>query len=203
MHKSLYGPKRAPRAWFERFSTQLLYLGFHASLADSSLFILRQGKLMVYLLVYVDEIVLTGNNTIFLNALVKQLSQAFELKDLGDLHYILGLQIIRTAKGLFLNQAKYAHDLLVKHNMLTSKPAKTPCVPHMRLVPNEGNVLSDPHPFRSLIGSFHYLTFTTPDLSFAIHLVCQFMSKPTDVHLAAAKHILRYLNGSTNFGIFL
>ena len=85
----------------------------------------------------------------------------------------------------------------------TSKPAKTPCVPHTRLVPNEGNVLSDPHPFQSLVGSLHYLTFTRPDLSFAVHHVCQFMSKPTDVHLVAAKHILRYLNGTTNFGNFL
>ena len=73
----------------------------------------------------------------------------------------------------------------------------------MRLVPNEGNVLSNPHPFRSLVGSLHYLTFTRPDLSFAVHHVCQFMSKPTDVHLVAAKHILRYLNGTTNFGNFL
>lgn len=203
LHKSLYGLKQAPRAWYERFSTQLIHLGFQASLANSSLFILRHGKLLVYLLVYVDDIVLTGNNPQFLNVLVKELSQAFELKDLGDLHYFLGLQITGTAKGLFLNQTKYAYDLLVKHNMLTSKLAKSPCTPLLRLVPNEGKLLSDPHPFQSLLGSLHYLTFTRPDLSFAVHQVCQFMAKPIDVHLIVAKRILRYLNGTIDFGIFL
>lgn len=76
-----------------------------------------------------DDIVLTGNNSQFLDVLIKELSQAFELKDLGDLHYFMGLQTTRTTKGLFLNQAKYAHDLLEKHNMLTSKPAKSLCAP--------------------------------------------------------------------------
>lgn len=88
----------------------------------------------MYLLVYVGDIVLTGNNSCFLNFLIKQLSEAFGLKDLGDLHYFLGLQVTRTAKGLFLNQAKYAHDLLVKRNMLTSKPTKTAHGPHLRFV---------------------------------------------------------------------
>lgn len=115
---------------------------------------------MVYLLVYVDDIILTGNNSCFLNVLIKQLSKAFKLKDLGDLHYFLGLQITRTTKGLFLHQAKYAHNLLVKHNMLTSKLAKTPWTPHLRLVPDEGSLLADPYPYHSLVGSLHYLTFT-------------------------------------------
>ena len=79
--KSLYGLKQAPRAWFERFSTQLLHMGFQASLADSSLFVLHHGKLVVYLLIYVDDIVITGNNPKFLDSLVAQLSQAFKLKD--------------------------------------------------------------------------------------------------------------------------
>ena len=106
--KSLYGLKQVPRAWFERFSTQLLHMGFQASLANSSLFILHHGKLVVYLLVYVDDIVITGNNPKFLDSLVAQLSQAFELKDLGPLHYFLGLQITRSSKGLLLTQTRYA-----------------------------------------------------------------------------------------------
>ena len=150
-----------------------------------------------------DDIVLTGNIPSFLNTLIKQLSQAFELKDLGDLHYFSGRQITRTTKGLFLNQAKYAHDFLGWHNLLTSKLVNTPCAPYMRLVPNEGSLLADPYPYRSLVGSLHYLTFTRLDLSFAVHQVCQFMSKPTDVHLIATKCILRYLNGTMDYGIFL
>ena len=166
-------------------------MGFQASLTDSSLFILHHGKLVVYLLVYVDDIVITGNNPKFLDSLVAQLSQAFELKDLGPLHYFLGLQITRSSKGLLLTQTKYAQDLILKLQMQSSKPARSPCAPHLRLVPNEGSLLSNPHEYRSLVGSLHYLTFTRPDLSFAVHQVCQFMSFPTDIHLTVAKHILR------------
>ena len=177
-------------------------MGFQASLADSSLFILRHGKFLVFLLVYVDDIVLTGNNPSFLQSLILQLSSEFELKDLGNLHYFLGLHITRTSRGIFLNQSKYAHDLLQKHNMLSAKPAKTPCAPNLRLVPATSSLLSNPHEYRSIVGYLHYLTFTRLDLSFAVHQVCQFMSAPDETHLIAAKRILRYVNGTPNLGIF-
>ena len=119
------------------------------------------------------------------------------------LHYFLVLHITRTSKGLFLNQSKYAHDLLAKHNMLTSKPAQTPCAPNLKLTPTDGIPLADPHPYRGLVGSSHYLTFTRPDLSFAVHQVWQFMQSPTDIHLVAAKRILQYVNGTSHFGVFL
>ena len=99
--------KQALKAWFERLSTHLLHLGFQASLADSSLFILRHGKYLVFLLVYVDNIVLNSNCLSLLQTLIQQHSFEFELKDLGNLHYFLGLQIACTSKGLFLNQSKY------------------------------------------------------------------------------------------------
>ena len=201
LQKSFYGLKQAPKAWFERLSTHLLHLGFQASLADSSLFILRHGKYLVFLLVYVD-IVLTSNCLSLLQTLIQQLSSEFELKDLGNLHYFLGLQIACTSKGLFLNQSKYGQDLLLKHNMLSAKAAKTPCAPNLRLVLVEGYLLTNPHVYRSMVGSLHYLTFTMPDLSFAIHQVCQFMSAPSEAHLIAAKWILRYVSGIPNFGIF-
>ena len=92
---------------------------------------------------------------------------------------------------------------ILKLQMQSSKPARSPCAPHLRLVPNEGSLLSNPHEYQSLVGSLHYLTFTRPDLSFAVHQVCQFMSFPTDVHLIAAKRILRYITGTLNFGILL
>lgn len=87
--------------------------------------------------------------------------------------------------------------------MHTSKLARSPCTPNLRLVPTEGFVLSNPHKNRSMVGSLHYLTFTRPDLSFAVHQVCQFMATPTDIHLIVAKRILKYLNGTLQFGIFL
>lgn len=92
-----------------------------------------------------DDIVLIDNQPNFLTSLIKQLSQAFELKDHGPLHYFLSLHITRTSIGLFLNQAKYAHDLLVKLNMISSKLAKSPCAPNLRLVPHECSILANPH----------------------------------------------------------
>jgi hypothetical protein len=85
--------------------------------------------------------------------------------------------------------------------MLASKPAKSPSCSNIRLSHHEGDFLPDPHGYRSLVGALHYLTFTRPDISFSIHQVCQYMSAPTTVHLAAAKRILRYLQGTLNHGI--
>jgi hypothetical protein len=200
--KSIYGLKQAPRAWFESFTSQLFHLGFLASSADSSLFIYKNDKIIAYLLLYVDDIVLTSNTPTFLDHLIVQLSKVFDLKDLGQLHYFLGLQVTRTSTGLHLNQAKYASDLLKKHSMMDSKPAKTPSCPNTRLSLHDGDPLPDPHAYRSLVGALHYLTFTRPDLSFSVHQVCQYMSAPTTIlHLAAAKRILRYLRGTLFHGI--
>ena len=178
-------------------------MGFQASLLDSSLFTLRHGTLVAFLLVYIDDIVLTGNSPKFLTSLIAQLSAVFELKELGPLSYFLGLQITRTSKGLLVTQTKYAQDLLLRVNMHTSKPARTPCAPNTRLSPTDGALLSNPHEFRSLVGSLHYLTFIRPDLIFVVQQVCQFISNPIDLHLIAAKRILRYVNGTLHHGVFL
>uniref|UniRef100_A0A2N9J3P2 CCHC-type domain-containing protein n=1 Tax=Fagus sylvatica TaxID=28930 RepID=A0A2N9J3P2_FAGSY len=187
LHKSLYGLKQAPRAWFESFTGQLLHLGFNASSADSFLFIFQDKQVTTYLLLYVDDIVLTSNTPAYLDQLIKSLSSMFELKDLGPLSYFLGLQVTRTFQGLYLSQTKYAIDLLTKHNMFDTKPAKTPCCPNTRLTLTDGTPLQEPHSYKSLVGALHYLTFTRPDLSFAVHQVCQFMHSPTTTHLTAAK----------------
>jgi hypothetical protein len=173
-------------------------LGFIASTADSSLFIYKNKTVIAYLLLYVDDIVLTSNTLAYIDHVIKQLSTVFDLKDLGPLHYFLGLQVTRSSSGLYLNQAKYAHDLLKKHNMLASKPAKSPSCPNTRLSFHEGDPLPNPHGYRSLVGALHYLTFTRPDISFSVHQVCQYMSALTIVHLTAAKRILRYLQGTLN-----
>uniref|UniRef100_A0A2N9J0D9 Integrase catalytic domain-containing protein n=1 Tax=Fagus sylvatica TaxID=28930 RepID=A0A2N9J0D9_FAGSY len=166
LQKSIYGLKQAPRAWFESFTTQLLHLGFIASSADSSLFIYKDNQVIAYLLLYVDDIVLTSNTPSFLDHLIHQLNSIFDLKDLGSLHYFLGLQI-------------------------------TSC-PNVRLSVHDGDLLPDPHAYRSMVGALHYLTFTRPDISFAVHQVCQYMSAPTTTHLAAAKRVLQYIRGTFN-----
>jgi histone deacetylase 1/2 len=110
--KSLYGLKQAPRAWFLRLGGQLLRMGFTASRSDSSLFIYQHGVHVAYLLVYVDDIILTASSHALLRQVVDQLRQAFAIKDLGELHFFLGVQVRRDHAGFHLNQAQYTEDIM-------------------------------------------------------------------------------------------
>ena len=193
LHKVLYGLKQAPRAWFERFTTQLFHTVFFSFDADGIIFIYKHGSQLVFLLLYVDDIILTRNNPTFTATLIHQLSYEFDLMDLGLLHYFLGLQIDYTTTGLFVHQTKYAFDLLVKFAMTDCKPCKTPCSLNHHLFPHDNSLLFDPTSYRSLVKALQYLTFTRPDLSFAVWQAYQFMSSPTQNHLQVAKRILRYI----------
>ncbi|KAK9940035.1 hypothetical protein M0R45_016712 [Rubus argutus] len=124
------------------------------------------------------------------------------MKDLGSLSYFLGLEITRVKRGIFLNQTKYASDLLVKSGMDTLKACSSPCLPHYHMTKDQGTPLKDPTPYRSIVGALQYLTFSRPDIAYAVNTVCQFMTSPTDVHYAAVKRILRYLQGSLQKGLF-
>ena len=135
LHKSLYGLKLAPRAWFERFTFHLLHLGFTASFVDSSLFIFQSKSILIYLLLYMDDIIITWNNSKHVSSLIIALISVFELKDLGALNYFLGVQISQTQFGLTLTQSKYAFDVLHWFHMENSKPTKTLCCPSTRLLP--------------------------------------------------------------------
>jgi hypothetical protein len=201
LHKSLYGLKQAPCAWFERFTSHLLTLGFTASLADASLFVLHTGSTTMYLLLYVDDIVITGNNSTVISDIISQLSTTFELKDLGPLPYFLGLQIEYKKVGLFVHQQKYLTDLFHKFQMTDCKAAPTPIATTTPLSTDSNDALSDPTPFRSLVGALQYATFTRPDITFAVNRVCQFMHKPSNVHFVATKRILRYLKGTLHKGV--
>ena len=193
--------KKAPRAWFERFTSYLLTLGFITSIADASLFILHQSSLTVYLLLYVDDIIIIGNDSSAITTIIFQLSIAFELKDLGPLWYFLGLQIDCTTGGFFVHQRKYLIDLLTKFHMLDSKATPTPIVVTPVLTPSDDDVVPNPTTYRSLVGALQYATFTRPDIRFAVNRVCQFMHKPTSTHFVAAKRILRFLKGTLDKGV--
>lgn len=114
LHKALYGLRQAPRAWYALFSSYLQHLGFHNSLADTSLFVLAKGSDITYVLIYVDDIIVTGSNPEFISTFLPQLQTKFALKDLGDLHYFLGIEVHKDSIGLFLTQHKYALELLSK-----------------------------------------------------------------------------------------
>jgi hypothetical protein len=103
LHKSLYGLKQAPRAWYQRFAAYIATMGFVASVTDTSLFVLHSGNDTAYLLLYVDDIIITASTTVLLQRLLDMLHSEFAMTDLGDLHYFLGIAITRSSSGLFLS----------------------------------------------------------------------------------------------------
>ncbi|CAL8084538.1 unnamed protein product [Prunus armeniaca] len=201
LHKSLYGLKQAPRAWNERFSTHLIHLGFTQSFSDPVLFIYNKGFVLMLLLLYVDDIILTGNNQAAIDKLILTLSAEFDMKDLGELSYFLGLQIQHTSSSLFVNQAKYASELLAKMNMQTCATVPTPMLPGTKLYKNDGELLDNPSLYRSIVGALQYLTFSRPDKAYVVNYACQFLQQPTTTHLIAVKRILRYIQGTLDYGI--
>jgi hypothetical protein len=202
LHRSLYGLKQAPRAWFQRFSDYLEDLGFVGSQADYSLFTYHHNSITILLLIYVDDILLTGNSESHLLKLIADLGHFFSMKDLGRLHYFLGLEAILTSQGLSLTQTKYALDLLQCTNMSHAKPCSSPAANGKKLAMFDGDPLPDPIEYCSVVGTLQYLTLTRPDLSFAVNQACQYMYCPTTTHWTAVKCILRYIKGTFDHGIF-
>ncbi|XP_033134130.1 uncharacterized protein LOC103837662 isoform X1 [Brassica rapa] len=203
LRKAIYGLKQAPRAWYSELKSFLLSVGFQNSLADTSLFILRHEGKFVYLLVYVDDILVTGTSTDLVQQVIDALAAKFSIKDMGHLSYFLGIEATRTPQGLHLMQRKYVTDLLHKTNMLHAKPVATPLPSSPKLTLNSGSPLSDPAEYRSVVGSLQYLALTRPDVSYAVNRLSQFMHRPTVDHWNAVKRVLRYLSGTLTHGILL
>lgn len=200
LKKALYGLRQAPLAWYTRFSGFLLSLGFRQSHTDTSLFFLHRGSSIFILLLYVDDIILTGNDTPLLHKFIARAQAEFALKDLGALTYFLGLEITSTSTGLFVGQAKYAYDILSRAKLLEAKPIATPLVSGTSLQ-QKGTLFNDPSLYRSLVGALQYLTITRPDLSYAVNHVSQFLHSPTNDHFEAVKRILRYVKGTIHLGL--
>ncbi|CAN6676589.1 unnamed protein product [Malus baccata var. baccata] len=173
----------------------------YSTFTDSSLFVKIVDSYVVIMLLYVDDIIITGSHTQAITEVIQSLTQEFDMKDLGSLHYFVGIQIVQSKDGLFLSQDKYVTDLLTKSDMLLSKPCATPCLPYNRLVSDDGKPYNNPTLYKSLVGALQYLTFTRPDIAFAVHQVCQFMQRPMESHFISVKRILRYLKATQGCGI--
>ncbi|KAJ9702844.1 hypothetical protein PVL29_004543 [Vitis rotundifolia] len=153
LSKSLYGLKQAPRAWFHRLTSFLQDLGFQASKADSSLFILHQGALKFYVLIYVDNILLTCSNSTKLDWFLSKIKSTFPVRDLGSLHFFLGIEAQFLADGLLITQRKYITDLLANFNMSNCKPYYTPLSTSPPLSKLSGDPLSNAEQYRQVVGS--------------------------------------------------
>ncbi|WKA03781.1 hypothetical protein VitviT2T_021870 [Vitis vinifera] len=202
LRRAPYGLKQVPRAWFAKFSSTIFRLGYTASPYDSALFLRRTDKDTILLLLYVDDMIITGDDLSDIQELKDFLSQQFEMIDLGHLSYFLGLEITHSTDGLYITQAKYASDLLSQAGLTDSKTVDTPVELNAHLTPSGGKPLSNPSLYRRLVGSLVYLTVTRPDISYAVHQVSQYLSAPRSTHYAAVLRILRYLKGTLFHGLF-
>ena len=203
LNKAIYGLKQASRAWYSALKCAIMEFGFENSKADSSLFIYKTKSVTCYFLVYVDDLIITGNDPSFVSSIIDQLGNRFSLKDMGQLHFFLGMEVIPTTKGLFLSQHKYIRGLLTKTNMHGAKDVTTPLSTSTVLKLIDGTSSTDSTEFRSVIGALQYLSLTRPDISFAVNKLSQFMHKPTTTHWAAAKRLLRYLKHTIFHGIHI
>jgi hypothetical protein len=183
----------------------LLQLGFQASKADVSLFIFNQAGIQVYILVYVDDIIIVSSSSSATERLLQQLQREFIVKDLSQLSYFLGIEVHHSSDGLILTQHKYIHDLLLRTNMENSKGVTNHMLPTEKLLLRDGTPLSsaDATNYRSVVDALQYLSFTRPDISFSVNQVCQFLSAPTTSHWAAVKRILCYLRVTSTFSIHI
>ncbi|KAL4028792.1 hypothetical protein IC575_012003 [Cucumis melo] len=201
LRRALYGLKQALRAWFATFSSTITQLGFTSSSHDSALFTRQTPNGIVLLLLYVDDMIITGDDPQAISDLQCYLGKHFEMKDLGNLNYFLGLEISSSSSGYYLSQAKYASDLLNRSGITDSATFSTPLDPNVRLTPFDGVPLEDPTLYRQLVGSLIYLTVTRLDIAYAVHIVSQFMAAPRTIHFTAVLRILRYIKGTLGHGL--
>lgn len=202
LHKALYGLKQAPRSWYDKIDSFFVQHSFHKSLNDPNLYTkINKQRQIILISLYVDDMIITGNANSLIKEIKQQMSQEFEMKDLGDLHYCLELEVWKDSGQTFLTQGKYARNLLERFRMEQCKTAATPLQQNLKLSSDDGTKQVDATLYRQLVGSLIYLTTTRPDLAYSVSVLSQFMSRPLDSHWNAAKCVLRYLSGTCNYGI--
>ena len=202
VQKALCGLKEAPRQWFDRLKETLLQLGFASRKCDTSLFVYIDKWHIIYILVYVEDIIITGTSNVITQQLTTKLHSNFSLKQLGKLDYFLGIEIKSVADGtILLTQSKYIKDFLQKNKMGESQFIFAPMTANCKLTKVGSYLFSDPSLYRSVVGAFQYTTVTRLELSYAMNKVCLFMANPMDSYWTIVKCILRYLKGSIRHGL--
>jgi len=179
---SLYGLKQAPRAWYEKMDSFLISSGFDRCHSDPTVYTQKHGTDLLILVLYVDDLILTGSSSSMIQSIQQALMGQFEMTDLGLLHYFLGLQVLQSSEGISIFQQKYALDLLQRFGMVDCKPAPTPFQSGVTLSASCSSPRNNPSLYRQLIGSLLYLTHTRPDISFAVGLVSRFSQDPHESH---------------------
>ncbi len=212
LKKALYGLKQSPRAWYHRIDSFFIKEGFCRSQADHSLYIKQTGEYLLATILYVDDLIILASNVTQLKWLKSELEKEFEMSDLGELHYCLGVEFERNraARTITMSQRNYIEEVLKRFNMEDCKPVGTPFDANSKLLKFSdeefGNVQIEMEgvPYKAAVGSLMYaMVGTRPDLAFAVSTVSQFMAKAGPPHWMAVKRIMRYLKGTLDLKLSL
>ena len=188
-------------AWFDRFRRAMCNMGYKQCNGDHTVFYRHFGNNITILAVYVDDMIITGDDTLEIARLKENLSKEFEVKDLGQLRYFLGIEILRSPRGIVLSQRKYALDLLNETGMLGCRPAYTPIEQNHKLSAESGDPI-DKEKYQRLVGRLIYLCHTRPDITYAVSVVSRYMHNPRSAHMDAVYRILRYLKSCPRKGLW-
>ena len=206
LRKAIYGLKQSPRAWYHKLSTTLNGKGFTKSEADHTLFTLTSNQGIIVILIYVDDIIITGSDKNGIASTKEFLKATFDIKDLGELKYFLGIEMCRSKEGMFMSQRKYTLDILKEAGDLGGRTAKTPLEEGYKVM-REGEIEDKPYEdmkhYRRMVGKLIYLTITRPDVCFAVNQVSQHMQAPKMYHWNMVERILRYLREAPGQGVWL
>jgi hypothetical protein len=200
LKKALYGLKQAPRAWNAKLDSTLLKLGFQKNEAEYGVYTRGTGEARLIVGVYVDDLIITGCTGI--NKFKAEMKKMFSMSDLGLLSYYLGLEVQQLEEGIKIGQAAYAAKLVERSGMSDCNPCAFPMEPRLKLSKDGESPLVDATEYKSLIGGLHYLMNTRPDITFAVNYVSRFQEKPKEVHRTGVKHLLRYVAGTLDYGVF-
>jgi hypothetical protein len=200
LKKALYGLKQAPRAWYSRIDAYLQQMGFMKCDADPNLYYIVVDGEILMLILYVDDLFITGAEKI-IEGCKRDLASEFDMKDIELMHYFLGLEVWQEEGHIFLGQGKYTVDILSRFHMGDCKPMSTPMATNGKELYSSDFGLVDPTLYCRLIGSLMYLVNTRPDICFAANNLSQFMVEPRRVHWIATKHVLQYLMGTIDYGM--
>ena len=203
LKRSLYGLKQSPHCWNSILDEYLKQLGFVRSTSDPCIYVGLDGEMIVG--VYVDDIIIAGKGEKLVKDFKLALGERFDVKDLGRLHYFLGMKIVQddSSRDVWIGQPAYVDKVVEKFGMKDAKSVATPVDPSAKLVKAEdGEEKVDQGMYQSAVGSLLYLsTGTRPDITFAVSNVAKFCSDPTKRHWTAVKQILRYLKGTSDLGL--
>ncbi|GJY53494.1 retrovirus-related pol polyprotein from transposon TNT 1-94 [Tanacetum coccineum] len=202
LKKALYGLKQAPRAWYDMLSSFLISQHFSKGAVDPTLFTRKAGNDLLLVQIYVDDIIFASTNTAMCDEFANLMTTKFKMSMMGQMSFFLGLQISQSPRGIFINQSKYASEIIKKYGMLTSDSVDTPMVEKNKLDADLQGTPVDATHYRGMIGSLMYLTSSRPDLIYAVCLCARYQAKPTEKHLNAVKRIFRYLKGTINMGLW-